>query len=453
MTFVFFIYGLAFFTLGLAIFIYPKKDTAFKLSKDLCLIGAFGLLHGINEWIDMFMFVRTPQELLALKIIRAFIMPLSFVFLVQFGTKVIAETKKEFGWIKNLAFILTFAWVCVFTLTKERFLYGDVWGRYLLGFPGAILTAYALILQLSNFKDVKLVSVKRNLKISASFFVFYAVLAGIIVPKAGFVPASVLNYTLFLDIFGFPVQILRALFAVIIAISIGKVLAVFDWEGRNRLQNMTEELRTANEELQISEEELKTANEELQTSNEELTSTDKELRISTEELQKEKGFARVIAENIHEGIMLLSKDFKIIWANKKIMDLTGSEEEGVPGGYCYKITHHLDEPCKPPHDICPIHEVLATGKPVKVTHIHFDKEGNKFYAEVSAYPVKNEKGEVMQFIHVARDITERVKLEEELKQKIEKLERFNKLSVGRELEMKKLKARIKELEAKVSHKL
>lgn len=215
---------------------------------------------------------------------------------------------------------------------------------------------------------------------------------------------------------------------------------------------MTQELQTANEELRTSEEELKSTNEELQSANEEMASTNEELRATTEELQKEKGFAKVIAENIQEGVMLLSKDFKVIWANKKIMDSTGLKEENVLGGYCYKLTHHLDEPCKPPHDTCPVLEVLKTGKPVIVTHIHFDKEGNKFYAEVSAYPVKNEKGWVVQFIHVTRDITERVKLEEELKKKVFDLERFNKLSVGRELEMKKLKARIAELEGKLSGK-
>ena len=45
-----------------------------------------------------------------------------------------------------------------------------------------------------------------------------------------------------------------------------------------------------------------------------------------------------------------------------------------------------------------------------------------------------------------RDVTEQKKAEEELKSKIEELERFNKLSVGRELKMIELKKRIKELE-------
>jgi len=39
---VFFIYGLAFFVIGLAIVIYPKKDSEFKLANNLLLIAGFG---------------------------------------------------------------------------------------------------------------------------------------------------------------------------------------------------------------------------------------------------------------------------------------------------------------------------------------------------------------------------------------------------------------------------
>ncbi len=94
------------------------------------------------------------------------------------------------------------------------------------------------------------------------------------------------------------------------------------------------------------------------------------------------------------------------------MDLTGLKEDELLGGYCYKLLHHLDKPCEPSHDICPIHEVLETGKPVTNTHCHFDKEGNKFYTEISAYPTKNRWGKITQFVHISRDVTAQMKLTE-----------------------------------------
>jgi len=141
---------------------------------------------------------------------------------------------------------------------------------------------------------------------------------------------------------------------------------------------------------------------------------DKNPKKGLEKINEAKEIATTALDNIAEGILVLSKDFKIIWANKKIMDLSHLKEKEVVGDFCYKVTHHRKEPCRPPHDVCPIHEVLEKGKPVTVLHTHFDAEGNEFYAEVSAYPIKDEKGDIAQFVHIARDVTDRVKAEKAL---------------------------------------
>lgn len=129
--------------------------------------------------------------------------------------------------------------------------------------------------------------------------------------------------------------------------------------------------------------------------------------------------ASVVLGNIDEGILLLSRDFRIIWANKKIRKLTHLKEAEIIGDFCYKITHYRDEKCQPPYDICPVEEVLKTGKPIKVVHTHLDKDSNKFYVEVSAYPVKDKKGKINQFVHISRDVTNRVKAEKRLEKALE----------------------------------
>lgn len=138
-----------------------------------------------------------------------------------------------------------------------------------------------------------------------------------------------------------------------------------------------------------------------------------------ESLKDLKEIALTALDNIAEGILVLSRELKIIFANKKIMNLTGLRESEVIGNFCYKVTHHREQPCQPPYDICPIQKILESGEPISVLHTHFDKEGNEFYAEVSAYPVKNEKGEVVQFVHIARDVTDRVKAERALAAAVE----------------------------------
>jgi rsbT co-antagonist protein RsbR len=121
-----------------------------------------------------------------------------------------------------------------------------------------------------------------------------------------------------------------------------------------------------------------------------------------------------IFENIDEEIMLLDRNLKIIWANNKL-EKYGHAIDTVVGSHCYQITHKLEEPCKAPYDICPVEEVLRTGEAISVLHTHFDGEGNKIYAEVCAYPV-HAGGEVKEFIHISRNVTERVLAEKRLKE-------------------------------------
>ena len=132
-----------------------------------------------------------------------------------------------------------------------------------------------------------------------------------------------------------------------------------------------------------------------------------------------------VTDGIDEAIMLIDKDFKVLWANKKVRDTSHLEEGAILGSFCYGITHHRDAPCEAPNDICPIAEIIKSGKPITVTHTHYDQQGKAFFVDVTAYPIKDEKGENTRFIHMARNVTERLKLIEDLGIAKKKLEEYN----------------------------
>jgi hypothetical protein len=134
-----------------------------------------------------------------------------------------------------------------------------------------------------------------------------------------------------------------------------------------------------------------------------------------EEIKETKQMLENIAQGIEDGILLLSKDFEILWANQTVLDETGYEMEEILGRHCYEITHRRDSPCEPPSDVCPITEVQKTGKPATVLHTHINKDGGKIFVEVSTYPIKEENGEIVQYVHVTRDITHRKEAEEKLR--------------------------------------
>ncbi len=133
-----------------------------------------------------------------------------------------------------------------------------------------------------------------------------------------------------------------------------------------------------------------------------------------------KDFAGVILEGISESIMLLSKEFTIIYSNTSLIKSVKMPLKEVIGSPCYRITHHLDEPCSPPHHPCPLTEVMKTGSPCARLHTHLDKNGNRRYVEVSVYPLKDENGDIQRFIHISRDITQMIKSEKSIQEEEEK---------------------------------
>lgn len=249
MIFVFFIYGLAFFVLGLSILIYPKKDSTFKLADKLWLVAVFGIIHGINEWVDMFILIKGPSEALWLDAAILPVLVISFLFLFQFAVLMILETKNKYPPLKALPFIMFIAWT-VLTISSGRWLLlGNIWARYLLGAPATFLAAYALFLQSFEFKKQGLFTVNKGLKLATAALLFYGLFSGLVVPEAGFFPASALNYATFLDLTGIPVQVFRSICAVFLAYAFISILGVFEWETKARIKNLFERTQKAYDDL------------------------------------------------------------------------------------------------------------------------------------------------------------------------------------------------------------
>lgn len=139
------------------------------------------------------------------------------------------------------------------------------------------------------------------------------------------------------------------------------------------------------------------------------------------ELRETKQMLEDIAQGITENILVLSKDYKVLWANKTALLESGFSIEEIYGDYCFRVTHHREQPCEPPHDRCPVQDVLKTGASIIYEHIHFDKNNNQRYVEVSAYPITDDEGNIIKFIHISRDISKRKQLEQERERLISEL--------------------------------
>ncbi len=263
---VFFIYGLAFFLLGTAILLKQDKRSTLRLRSLLLLLAGFGLLHGVSEWSDMFLTLGetywTPFLFRTIKIIGFYLGLGSFVFLLAFGVRSVALDNSRFKWLERASLIASLLFAVVVSLhgirtglSNQWYVTSGVLMRYLLAFPGSLLAAAGLFRQSQSpeIKDINSSAVLRNMRGVAVVFAVYALLAGVIVPKAPFPPATFINYTSFENMFGLPVQIFRAACSVLAALFITGILNAFSAvayeELEKQVQERTSDLAKINETL------------------------------------------------------------------------------------------------------------------------------------------------------------------------------------------------------------
>jgi signal transduction histidine kinase/uncharacterized membrane protein len=154
---------------------------------------------------------------------------------------------------------------------------GPIWARYLLCFPGSLLTGLGFIRSYKyERKEVKHLKVKKYFFLGGVFFFIYGIVGGLIVPDAGFPPSSWINAYFFLSLTQIPVQIFRAVCAIIIAWAVYRILAIFNWEMKAGLQKEISARSKAQEGLAKAYADLEIR---IQERTKELAKTNKALRV------------------------------------------------------------------------------------------------------------------------------------------------------------------------------
>ncbi|MBL8046432.1 MAG: sensor histidine kinase [Anaerolineales bacterium] len=249
MAVIFFFYGLAFFTMGLAVWLEGGRASDERLRRALKPLALFGLIHGGHEWLEMFQLLGLLPSYLnndaTWEAIRLGIIAVSFLPLATFGGLLFASNEHLQQGMLFIPLGLTVVWalgglglISNHSLENQLWPALDVWTRYTLGVPSALLAAAGLVVQQRAFRRAGLSRFGRDSLWAAIAFFWYGAVGQMFVRASPLPPSTFLNQDLFLSWFGFPIQLLRALCAALVALFVIRFLRAFEVETQKQIADL-----------------------------------------------------------------------------------------------------------------------------------------------------------------------------------------------------------------------
>jgi len=243
---VYFIYGLAFFSMGLLVAVEGGRASDVRLRRALPPLAGFGFVHAAHEWIEMYVLMGHTSnfEISSLWGIQLATLAFSFISLAAFGSFLLADSEIARRLILLIPIGLQAIWV--FGLYSFRGQYvgqilwdvADTWTRYTLAIPASLLTAIGLVVQQRAFRRSGLIRFGRDALWAAITFGWYGLFGQFFAKATPLFPSNVINQQTFADLFGFPIQLFRALMAVAAALFVIRFLRAFKVEADRKIADL-----------------------------------------------------------------------------------------------------------------------------------------------------------------------------------------------------------------------
>jgi len=397
MDIIFFVYGLAFILLGVVIAVLPKKHSEYQLARFIGFLAAFGFVHGLLEWADLWKILKGASPFLSG--LRITLLVTSFLLLFEFSRRLLLACQQH----PNISTRLLSPWLYAVALpliaggawlNGDPLLGVDIWTRYLLGFTSATGAGVGLHLYYQTRVAPVLTEGERShthiyFLLGSAAFVGYGFFTGLVVPAAGFFPADTLNYPAFQAATGAPVQAFRTLCAVLAALAVSNILCIFHFEGRDKLVAS-------------------------------LSKTEDLLHC----LQQVNHQNELILQSAAEGIVGIDRGGKVLFVNRAALALLGyPRADDLVGGNLHALIHHTDGAGLPnPVDSCPMHLALLDGIERRLDgEIFWRRNATSFPVEFTCAPLRDE-GNPLGAVIVFQDIGARKQAETALLQLNQELE-------------------------------
>ena len=122
---------------------------------------------------------------------------------------------------------------------------------------------------------------------------------------------------------------------------------------------------------------------------------------------------KVIIDSLPYRVMVVDADMNIDMVNRTFLKDFRLEWESVLGRKCYEVRHGYDRPCDKMGQSCHLHETFQNKKVFSTIIENSGQGGRVGYEVVTVAPIFDEKDQVVHHLEASRDVTERIRLEQE----------------------------------------
>jgi signal transduction histidine kinase len=241
--------GLVFFSLGFAVWLQRRRATRLTLSSSLIWLAAFAFVEAFAVWGYVFIPIQEtymrPGVIEGLLVLRAVVQVVAFVFLVQFGLRLLGLTDRARRWYTVLSVLAALVILAATALAASESGWSVAeWeaavnglARYALLFPGALLAAVGLWRQRAELADAGMTGIKPYAAATAAILVVYAIL-GVVVPEGPLAPGGMGSAEGWFSVTGLPLEVIRGLAGLTLCVLAVKLLEIFDVEATQQLEEI-----------------------------------------------------------------------------------------------------------------------------------------------------------------------------------------------------------------------
>jgi signal transduction histidine kinase len=249
-TIILFAQGLVFFSLGFAVWLQRRRATRLTLSSSLIWLASFAFVEGLAVW--GYAFVPIQEGYLSegvvegLMVLRGLVQVVAFVFLVQFGLRLLGLTPVVRRSLTGLSILGAAGIAGGSALAAEQAAWSaSEWeavvvslSRYALLFPGAILSAVGLWRQRSELGAAGMTGIRPYAAAAAATLAIYGAVAGLVVARGPASPGGIGDAEGWFDAAALPVEVLRGFAGLALCVLAVKLLEIFDVEAKQRLESV-----------------------------------------------------------------------------------------------------------------------------------------------------------------------------------------------------------------------